>query len=104
MIRVVHPGSGFFTPIPDPGVKKAPHPESGSATLLLTPQHCRFNTDEPYQDRVREVPTDPDTEADREPRSAASPWDPPPILAACPWDPPPIRAVTTWVRTTQPAL
>ncbi len=32
MIRVVHPGSGFLT-IPDPGVKKAPDPVSGSATL-----------------------------------------------------------------------
>jgi hypothetical protein len=27
----VHPGSGFFS-IPDPGVKKAPDPRSGSAT------------------------------------------------------------------------
>jgi hypothetical protein len=43
MIRVVHPGSGFriqiwfFYPsrITDPGVKKAPEPRSGSATLLL---------------------------------------------------------------------
>jgi hypothetical protein len=35
MIRVVHPGSGFFYPsrIPDPGVKKAQDPGSGSATL-----------------------------------------------------------------------
>ncbi len=43
MIRVVHPGSGFriqiwiFYPsrITDPGVKKAPDPGSGSATLLI---------------------------------------------------------------------
>jgi hypothetical protein len=42
MIQVVHPGSGSrililtFDPsrIPDPGVKKAPDPGSGSATLL----------------------------------------------------------------------
>jgi hypothetical protein len=40
MIRVVHPGSRIrmltFYPsrIPDPGVKKAPDPGSGSATLL----------------------------------------------------------------------
>jgi len=39
MIRVVHPGSRIrmltFYPsrIPDPGVKKAPDPGSGSATL-----------------------------------------------------------------------
>ncbi len=32
---VVHPGSGSrFLPIPDPGVKKAPDPGSGSATLV----------------------------------------------------------------------
>jgi hypothetical protein len=39
VIRVVHPGSGcwLFYPsrIPDPGVKKAPDPWSGSATLLF---------------------------------------------------------------------
>ncbi len=41
MIRVVHPGSGsririlIFLPIPDPGIKKAPDPGSGSATLSL---------------------------------------------------------------------
>jgi hypothetical protein len=42
MIRVVHPKSGLFIPDPDPdflhipvpGVKKAPDPGSGSATLL----------------------------------------------------------------------
>jgi hypothetical protein len=35
MIRVVHPGSGFRILIfPDPGVKKAPDPGSGSATLI----------------------------------------------------------------------
>jgi len=40
MIRVVHPGSRIrmltFYPsrIPDPGVKKAPNPGSGSATLV----------------------------------------------------------------------
>jgi hypothetical protein len=38
MIRVVHPGSRILTfypsRIPDPGVKKAPDPGSGSATLL----------------------------------------------------------------------
>jgi hypothetical protein len=33
MIRVVHPGSGFLT---HPGVKKAPDPGSGSATLVFT--------------------------------------------------------------------
>ncbi len=32
MIQFVHPGSGFLI-IPDPGVKKAPDPVSGSATL-----------------------------------------------------------------------
>ncbi len=41
MIRVVYPGSGswFFTPsrIPDPEVKKAPDPGSGTATLLWGP-------------------------------------------------------------------
>jgi hypothetical protein len=43
MIRVVHPGSRIrmltFYPsrIPDPGVKKAPDPGSGSATLELKP-------------------------------------------------------------------
>jgi hypothetical protein len=42
MIRVVHPGSQIrmltFYPsrIPDPGVKKAPDPGSGSATLPVT--------------------------------------------------------------------
>jgi len=40
MIQVDHPGSGscFFYPsrIPDPGVKKAPDPVSGSATLAAT--------------------------------------------------------------------
>jgi hypothetical protein len=41
MIRVVHPGSRIrmltFCPsrIPDPGVKKAPDPGSGSATLFF---------------------------------------------------------------------
>jgi hypothetical protein len=39
MIGVVHPGSGSrilnFLPILDAGVKKAPHPGSGSATLTL---------------------------------------------------------------------
>jgi hypothetical protein len=36
MIRVVHPGSDAdFLPIPDPGVKKAPDPGSGSSTLLM---------------------------------------------------------------------
>jgi hypothetical protein len=31
MIRVVHTGFGFcFLPIPDPGVKKAPNPGSGT--------------------------------------------------------------------------
>jgi hypothetical protein len=41
MVRVVHPGSRIrmltFYPsrIPDPGVKKAPDPGSGSATLIL---------------------------------------------------------------------
>jgi hypothetical protein len=34
MIRVVRPGSGFFLPIPDPGVKKAQDP--GSAKLSGT--------------------------------------------------------------------
>jgi hypothetical protein len=42
MIRVVHPGSRILDPdtdflpcrIPDPGVKKAPNPGSGSATLI----------------------------------------------------------------------
>jgi hypothetical protein len=33
MIRVVNPGSGFL-PILDPGVKKAPDPGSGYATLV----------------------------------------------------------------------
>jgi hypothetical protein len=39
MIRYVHPGSesGFLL-IPDPGVKKAPDPGSGSATLLVRVQ------------------------------------------------------------------
>ncbi len=37
MIRVVHPGSR----IPDPGVKKAPNPGSGSATLSLTRIHVQ---------------------------------------------------------------
>jgi hypothetical protein len=40
MIRVVHPGSGsrilIFLPIPDPGVKEAPDPGYGSATLKKT--------------------------------------------------------------------
>jgi hypothetical protein len=31
----IHPGSGFFS-IPDPVVKKAPDPGSGSATLIVT--------------------------------------------------------------------
>ncbi len=36
MIQNIHPGSwSRFVPIPDPGVKKAPDPGSGSATLLL---------------------------------------------------------------------
>jgi hypothetical protein len=38
MIRVVHPGSGFFihpgSRVPDPGVKKAPDPD---------PQHWSFS-------------------------------------------------------------
>jgi hypothetical protein len=38
MIRVVHPGSGsgffYLSRIPDPGVKKAQDPVSGSATLI----------------------------------------------------------------------
>jgi hypothetical protein len=34
MVRVVHPD---FLPIPDPGIKKAPDPESGSAKL----HYCR---------------------------------------------------------------
>ncbi len=40
MIRVVHPGSRIpdpdadFLPIPDRGVKKAPDPGSGFATLI----------------------------------------------------------------------
>jgi hypothetical protein len=39
MICLVHSGSGFFSPsrIPDPEVKKAPDPVSGSATLVVTP-------------------------------------------------------------------
>jgi hypothetical protein len=43
MIRVVHPGSGIliFLPIPDPGVKKAPDPGSGSAALLMHMQRIR---------------------------------------------------------------
>ncbi len=40
MIRVVYPGTGYriqiFLPIPDPWVKKAPDPRSGSATLKFT--------------------------------------------------------------------
>jgi hypothetical protein len=35
MIRVVHPGSGSRMRIPDPGVKKALDPGSGSETLLI---------------------------------------------------------------------
>jgi hypothetical protein len=36
MIRDVHPGTGFILSwIPDLGVKKAPDPGSGSATLAL---------------------------------------------------------------------
>ncbi len=34
MVRIVHPGSGcWLSPISDPGVKKAPIPGSGTATL-----------------------------------------------------------------------
>jgi hypothetical protein len=35
MIWDVHPGSGFFS-IPDLGIKNAPDPGSGSATLRIT--------------------------------------------------------------------
>jgi hypothetical protein len=38
MIQYIHPGSGSdldFLPIPDPGVKNAPEPGSGSATLIF---------------------------------------------------------------------
>jgi len=41
MIRFVHPGSGSrFVTIPDPGVKKAPDPGSGFATLVLRQTHA----------------------------------------------------------------
>jgi hypothetical protein len=40
LILLVHPESGYrikeSKKAPDPGVKKAPHPESGSATLVAT--------------------------------------------------------------------
>ncbi len=43
MIRVVHPGSGcWLSPIPDPRVKKAPNPGSGSATLLIRMPVAKF--------------------------------------------------------------
>jgi hypothetical protein len=51
MIRVVHPGSRIrmltFYPsrIPDPGVKKAPDPGSGSATLRSSPSSTRAPRD-----------------------------------------------------------
>jgi hypothetical protein len=42
MIWDVHPGSGSdFLPIADPGVKMAPDPGSGSATLVVG---STFNT------------------------------------------------------------
>ncbi len=45
MIWVVHPGSVsriqiLFLPIPDPGVKKAPDPGSGSATCFIKAPDC----------------------------------------------------------------
>jgi hypothetical protein len=58
MIRVVHPGSRIrmltFYPswIPDPGVKKAPNPGSGSATLAsaVRGEHSRK---EPFKQLVK---------------------------------------------------
>ena len=53
MIRIVHPGSRIqmltFYPswIPDPGVKKAPDPGSGSATLNVTKKN-QFSDPPPH--------------------------------------------------------
>jgi hypothetical protein len=44
MIRVVHPGSGIdFLPIPDPGVKKAPYPESATLDKIAPNKKLKHN-------------------------------------------------------------